>query len=399
MQLTNPHRTYFTAAALGTMISIGMWEGSKGVILPHFLADLSLRGTTGAAIFAASAVGFCVGALSFGFVTQRFGLKRVFATGFLLCAINIGLFVTFRNPAFLYACMALFGTGMACLDLTASLPVSILYGERQGGMLSLLHGFFGIGTLVGPLAVVFLLNLGTGWRLPLVLIVLLYAIWVAWFLSLPALQMPGPDQSQGSRRGLKPLMRDALVWVATLTLAASVAVEIGLAMWLPTYFQVAKGLPEVQSAFYTTIFFAGFTVTRLAGTIIVDRVGYTLSVVLLSLVGAFGLGALMLLPTTWAWVSFFAGAGVAIVFPTCVALVAVRYPDLVNQAYTLMYSTAALAMIIVAPMMGWVGERAGLQAAMWLPLACFGLVAALMAYYGWRVGLANRAIPAGSDTE
>lgn len=391
MTISARQRTGYVTAALGVIAAVGLWEGSRGVILPHFLRDLMLAPTVGAAIFSGGGAGFLIGSLSFGWLARRFGLKRLAGGGLAIWIAFMALFVIWRVPGPLYAASLLAGLGLSLLDLASGMSISLIYREKQAGMLNLLHGFFGVGALSGSLVAAGLVALFGTWRAPLLVVAALLLLFCLLFLRLPPLQIPQPE---AGRRGLGPLPGDPLVWIATLALGAAVAAEIGMVIWLPTYLQEIKRLGEASSALGLTLFFVGFTATRLAATWLVGWAGPVRSVVALGLVGMVGLGALLLLPAGWYPVALLAGSGIAIAFATCVGLVATRYPDRVNQVYAVMYSCGGLAGIVTPPLMGWLGERLTLQVAMWVPLAGYLVVALLIYLYGWVE--ARTALPEGA---
>ncbi len=375
-------RSPYKWIALGILATVGLFEGSKGVLLPHMMTDLQLSPALGAAVMTAGGVGYLINSLTFGTVTQRFGLKRVVAFGGILALTMLTLFLTQRVPAVLYGANVLYGIGAGQVELSMSLPLSILYTpEEQASTLNLLHGFFGVGTLVGSVWGGYWMGVGAPWQLPLILVAALLAFWVWRYLRRPAVAVPRPEGKAG---GYGPILSDPLVWVAALALGAAVAAEAGVALWLPTYLQKAKGLSEAVSAGYATAFFAGFTLTRLSGAWLVKRVGGIRLVVLLALVGLLAMVGLQAFPPAWAGLSVLLGAGCAVGFATCLSMVAGRYPDRVNRVYSIMYSSGGITGILVGPFMGWVAGRSGLGAAMWVPGAAFGVLAAAMGWYGYR---------------
>jgi fucose permease len=385
--MSNRHKGAFTVIALGTLATVGLWEGSRGVLLPHFLSDLKLTATVGSAVFTSTAIGYMINSLSFGTLSHRFGLKRVVATGLGLLAVAMALFITLRIPALLYVVNIFLGMGISMMEMATSIMISLLYRDKQSGMLNLLHGFFGIGAFGGSLWAAFWLGLGAGWRVPFGLLACIMAIWGISFLPLPA--QPLPKEEDG-RDGYGPLLKDPLIWAAALALFFAVVGEVGHTLWLPSYLQKVKGYSEALSAGYMTAFFAGFTLTRLLGSWLVGRLGQVRTVVALALVGVGAIGLMLAWPAAPIWLPALGGAGVATGFATCTALVATRYPDRVNQVYTVMYSSGGLAGIVTGPFMGWLGDRAGLNASMWVPLLSYALLAGLMAYYGLARGAASR---------
>jgi fucose permease len=378
--LANSLQRHYALVALGIITTVGLWDGSRGVILPHFLTDLDLTAATGAAIFSSGALGFLACSLTFGYLTRRFGLKQVATGGFLLFATALALFFTQREPLFLTIAVMAMGAGMGMVELSSGIPISMLYGEKQHGMLNLLHGFFGLGALSGSLLAALFLGYGASWRAPYILALGLLVVWTLIFRRLPTLTLPQPPKSKA---GMGPMLRDPLVWIATLTLSAAVAAEVGVGLWLPSYLQQEKGLGEAVSAFGLTIFFMGFTATRLLASWLVNAIGPVRSVMGLGLIGVVGLTALLLLPGAWYALAALAGAGVAIAFATCVALVATRYPERVNQVYAFMYSCGAVTVMVTGPLMGLVGQRVGLGMAMLIPLTAYVAIILLIMLYGW----------------
>lgn len=378
--MVNSLQRRYAFVALGIIATVGLWDGSRGVILPHFLSDLKLTAATGATIFSSGSLGFLVCSLTFGSLTRRFGLKPVATGGFLLFAAALALFFTQREPLFLTIAVMMMGAGMGLVELSSGIPISILYGEKQHGILNLLHGFFGLGALSGSLLAALFLGYGASWRAPYLLALGLLVVWTLIFRRLPTLTLPQPPKSKA---GMGTMLRDPLVWIATFTLSAAVAAEVGVGLWLPSYLQQEKGLGEAVSAFGLTIFFVGFTATRLLASWLVNIVGPIRSVMGLGLIGVLGLAALLVLPGSWYALSALAGAGVAIAFATCVALVATRYPERVNQVYAFMYSSGAVAVMVTGPLMGFIGQRVGLGMAMWIPLIAYLAIILLIALYGW----------------
>ncbi|HYF91794.1 MAG TPA: MFS transporter [Symbiobacteriaceae bacterium] len=379
------HDRHFVTIALGALATVGLLEGSRGVLLPHFRADLALSATWAGAIFSAGALGYLANSLAFGHLSRKLGLKRMLTLGIAIVAVAMGLFVTARVPAVLYAANVGLGAGISMVELVTSIHISLIYQERQGGMLNLLHGFFGLGALSGSLWGAFWLRLGAGWQVPYGLVAVILLFWVLYYLTQPRTELPA---EAGGGGGAGPLVRDPLVWAAALALAAAVAAEVGATLWLPSYLQKVKGLAEGISAGYMTAFFVGFTVTRVAGTWLIGRAGPVRTVVALAALGLASLASLLVLPGAPVVLPVLAGAGVATGFATCTALVATRYPDRVNQVYTVMYSAGGFAGIVTGPFMGWLGDRSGLAASMWVPIAAYAALIILMSYFG----LSRRAL-------
>lgn len=376
----HPQQIPYTIIALGTIATLGTWGGAKGIVLPYFLTDLALAPAIGSAIFTATSVGSFIGSSSFAWLTSRFGLSRVNQAGAILLLAITGVILFLNVPLLLYPAFVLFGLGSSMVELTSTLPISILYAGRQGGIMSLTHGFFGLGTLVGSTLAGLAMARGLNWRLPMAVAVVLVGCWAYAFHRQPALSLPPRAAGEPGSGGL---LKDPLVWAATLALTAGVAAENGAGIWLATYLSEGKGLSPAATTAGATCFFLGFTAARLLGPVL-TRLGSVRAVLLCTSIGAAGLTGVVLLPGQWFWLTSLAGLGVGIIFPTCLTLVAVRYQSRSNQVFSLMYGMANVAGISTAPAMGLVMEYgSGLTAAMWVEIGFYLAVILLIGCYGW----------------
>src|SRR5690606_22201361 len=86
-----------------------------------------------------------------------------------------------------FASSLLMGASFGALDVTLNTSISALYPQRRGAMLSLLHGFYGVGSFVGPLALSFVLVTRLSWRaapwMVAVLFMFIGALYVLHFRS------------------------------------------------------------------------------------------------------------------------------------------------------------------------------------------------------------------------
>lgn len=376
----HPHRIPYTIIALGTIATLGTWGGAKGIVLPYFLSDLALAPAIGSAIFTASSVGSFIGSSGFAWLTSRFGLARVNQAGALLLLAITAAIMFLQLPPLLYPAFVLFGLGSSMVELSSTLPISIIYAGNQGGIMSLTHGFFGLGSLTGSMLAGLAMARGLNWRLPMALAAVLTGCWAFAYHRQPPLTLP--PRAKGEQ-GTGGLLKDPLVWAATLALTAGVAAENGAGIWLATYLSQGKGLSPAATTLGATCFFLGFTASRLFGPLL-SRLGSVRAVLLCTGIGAAGFAGLVLLPAQWFWLTFLAGMGVGIIFPTCLTLVAVRYQSRSNQVFSLMYGMANVAGISTGPALGLVVERGGgLTAAMWVEICFYVAVVLLIGCYGW----------------
>ncbi|MBX6390774.1 MAG: MFS transporter [Frankia sp.] len=148
-------------ASFWLFIVIGMVSGANGVLLPEQIDDYQVDKATIGLTFLTSAGGFIVASLYSGPLVHRVGSRTALSA---MCALLVGsgLLIAARPPFVLFVLVQfLLGCAMGALD---SLPNAYLAARRNAtSLLNLLHAFFGVGALLGPLVAAWLLTY-TGWR-------------------------------------------------------------------------------------------------------------------------------------------------------------------------------------------------------------------------------------------
>jgi fucose permease len=191
--------------------------------------------------------------------------------------------------------------------------------------MSLLHFFYGAGSILGPRGAGFFIErLGFNWRqvyvlvLPLTLIVTIPVLFSRFSNAVI-------DNSNTTISQKQPSFIDAvktpMVWIFSLTLGFMEVVELSTANWGGLYFQDVYNLdPRVEGASFVANFYILFTVSRLVSGFAIEKIGYIKSLYIASvatallfltgfLLGARGILALPIL-----------GFFVAIMWPTFMAI-------------------------------------------------------------------------------
>ncbi len=160
---------------LGTVwILDGLEVTIVGAIAGRLTEPSSGLGLTSAQIGQAAAVyvaGACVGALVFGYLTDRFGRKRLF-----LITLGLYLLATVAtafsfNPLFFFLCRFFTGAGIGGEYAAINSAIDELIPARRRGVVDLaINGSYWLGTAFGALLTVVLLNedlfaAALGWRL------------------------------------------------------------------------------------------------------------------------------------------------------------------------------------------------------------------------------------------
>lgn len=166
---------WLIVVGLGTVwILDGLEVTIVGAVGSRLTQPSSGLGLTNGEVGAAAGVyvaGACVGALVFGYLTDRFGRKKLFM-------ITLGLYLLATvatafsfNPLFFFICRFFTGAGIGGEYSAINSAIDELIPARQRGRVDLaINGSYWLGTVFGAILTVFLLNTNifaanVGWRL------------------------------------------------------------------------------------------------------------------------------------------------------------------------------------------------------------------------------------------
>lgn len=190
---------------------------------------------------------------------QRHGTGTGFVFAFSALTVSAALLAGAPSwPIFLGA-VALVGVCSGALDSIGAVFISTLGDIRSAG---LVHGFYGLGATVGPLAVAVL----PGWRWPL-----LAALTVTVVVLLVVIATQGrwpkvdaPTVGSPNESGVTPRKRPTMLVVVSLLLfAAFVATEVTAGQWAFTYLTEARSVGDSSAAIAVAGFWSGLMVGRL----------------------------------------------------------------------------------------------------------------------------------------
>jgi MFS family permease len=329
-------------------------------------------------VYLVGALLYAGGALGGGFLAERFGARLMLMAA--LVALGLGLVVQGWSAAWpLFVVAAAIGQcGSGAADGGVQAVILELYPQNRGGVLNLLHLFYGVGALVGPAAVGIVVTTGMNWRVTffgsgvfvLLLSILVTALPQARDAVAPTLQVRDDRRVPSARE--RSLV--AFFWLA-VSIACYEAATIGVANWLVRY--MSDGSVGLATA-TLSLFWGGICGVRLVAPWLTKRwssVGLAVGCILC---GSLALGAAVVVQWTPAVVGLFALTGVFVgpIYPLIIAIGGDLYPRRLPLLSGGLTTAATLGAIIYPPLMGfvadWVGIRIGLIGA-----AVLGIPAAL----------------------
>jgi fucose permease len=328
----------FDLLSLGTFIVIGLPDGMLGTAWPAMRQSFGAPVGDLGLVLLASTLGSVVIAAFVGRLIQRLGIGALLAVAAACAALSSLGYAAAPGLWLILAIGPLLGAAIGMIDGGLNTAVALTGRPR---LLNLLHGFYGIGTALGPLIVTAAILAGS-WR-PAYLFLAAFdlaaaALWVLQHRGVPppgAPRAPGEaDADQGadvadpaaawSRRRLVSVLALGLIVFFVYT-----GLEVSAGQWETSYLRGHLNMSASSAGLASFGYWGALTAVRLGLALparpvpprIVIRWGLAVSVVAAALI--------WWQPDTPATVAGFVilGAALAGVFPALVAITPQRIGD------------------------------------------------------------------------
>lgn len=335
------------------------------------LADMGL-------VLAGLSVGSMTGLLGAGPLVRRWGTRPIVLAGMALVISAMLVLAAANALAWLplaSLALLLFGLGMGGAELAINLEGAEV--ERLTGriLLPTLHGCFSLGTVLGALTSLVLIQLQVPvtWHL-LAMAMLGTAMLLPFCNSLP----PGFGRSQADTRDAvqvrTPLWREPkLLMIGFIALAMALA-EGAAYDWLPLLMADEYATGQTSG----TLVFLGFATTmaigRFAGGALLARLQRRTVLTASVLMGGAGLAIVVAsqqLPLAVAGVVLW-GLGTSVAFPLALSAAAASGPD-GNGRVKLVATGGYIALLVGPPLLGFVAHALGLRGALAVVLGMMAL--------------------------
>lgn len=367
---------YYGLLALGIAISM------RGPSFPTLGTTWGVTTDEIAQVTIAAAAGYIIGNLIAGYVADRIGRRIVMVAAFVVTGIGLLLLPLTPTLTMGFVVLLITGIGTGLLDTGSNVLMSDLATEKAGAALNLLHVFFGVGALMGPLMVAASLNITGGILATYVVGVVLMALGVV-FMLITHLPTHVTEATQTTIRGLPTGLPIILICIGFF---AYVGAEFPLGDWLFTAISINLQGEAGFAAFVNSGFWLGLMAGRLVGFGLLQRL-HEIRLMWLSiaasLVCAIGL---VVFSGNAVMVGIFALAiGVAFgpYFPTMLVVAQRYYPNRVGMVSSLATSVGGLGALFLPYISGRLLAQGGTTGTFGLFAAILGASVAMLVLYAW----------------
>ncbi len=387
-------------AAFATFIAYAACSLVVPIVLVTMALDLGFpldRGgmTAGGGLQMLRSVSMCAGMFLCGFAAARWGNRRSVAAALALMGFGILLCAFAPRYALLLPALLLAGLGEGFVEGLGTPLVQNLHAEEPGRYVNFTHGFWSLGVLGAVLLFGLLLDRGASWRTVLAV--------TALFMVPPLLLLLGRQRRNPYPERKEPVsarqvcahaaavLRERRFWLFFAAMFLAGGGEYCLTFWCASYIQLHFAGTALAGAAGTAVFSLGMFLGRTGFGVLVRQHQ------LRRLIVTAGIGAAAVssplpflanpalagkpwLPVLLLGLLFLSGLATAPFWPSIQSHTVDRLPHLDATMVFILLSTAGIPGCgALTWLMGWVGDRFGLDTAFGLVPACFLLMTLLLA--------------------
>ncbi|MCC2617747.1 MFS transporter [Aestuariibacter halophilus] len=228
-----------------------MTSDSVGEIIKEVKREFDVTNTQASLMHSLFMIGIAFSGLFLGFLADRFGRKKTIILGLALFAVSCYLFLVGTTFSFILSLITLSGIAVgvfktAALALIGDISRST---KEHTGTMNGAEAFFGVGAIIGPLLVAWLIRQGVDWKWLYVIAGIMCTLLIAM-----AWRAGYPDHTQGQvasepinvMRSLK-LLKDPYAMGFSIGAFLYVAAESAIYVWMPSY--LVCDATDVSAAF------------------------------------------------------------------------------------------------------------------------------------------------------
>lgn len=345
---------------------LGLGDGAVGVAFPSLREAFGIGAGGIGWVLAGAASGYFVAGFFAGALGRRIGIGRLLCAGGALVAAGLACEAAAPVLPALIGGALLFGLGGGCLDAGLNAYVADHHDARH---LNWLHGFYGVGTTIGPVLMTGLLLRGASWRWG-------YAALAVAACCVAALYLLTRRRWTVSalRRAAEPgswlaAVNHPLVRLQVVLFFVYTGLEVTLGQWTFSVF-TARGAAAAEAGAWTTAYWGCFTASRFLLGVLIERIGADRLLRTATFGVLAGTAAYAALPTPWGGVGLvLAGVSLAPIYPTLIARAPERLgPAIALHAIGFKSSAATTGAACLPALAGLIAGWTGLQAVGWVAL-------------------------------
>ncbi len=234
-----------------------MTTDAVGVIIPEVMKQFDLSMTAAGLMHYAPMIAIALAGILLGFLADKLGRKKTIIIGLALFALNSYLFILGHTFAFYLSLMVISGLAIgvfktAALALIGDISTST---DEHTSTMNAVEGFFGVGAIIGPFIVSYLLSKGVDWKWLYVVAATLCVLLILIALLVKYPTTKKTTEEPINLKGTLSMMKDPYAMGFSLGAFLYVSVECAIYVWMPTLIADYDGNFIFIATYALSIFF------------------------------------------------------------------------------------------------------------------------------------------------
>lgn len=312
-----------------------------------------------------------------GILQDKYGKRNMLNIGMLIQAVGLGLPFAHYSFGMMFASFILLGIGNTIIQVSANpLLQDVSPAEKLASYLSTSQFVKAIISFAGPLLATFFATRFGDWRLVFAVYGITSILGAVW-LSMTPIEEAKPERKPASFSSCLGLLKNRFVAFMALSIFLIVGTEVGINTNISNILITKYGLTLEKAGVAISVFFAGETVARLLGAIILNWIKPRVFLLLTTVVSLVGVVGVFFVPTPFlAFVAIgIIGLGTGNMFPIIFSLSLEKMPERANEISGLLIMSVSGGAVIPL-VMGFVSTTVA-------PLASILVVGICMLYILW----------------
>lgn len=320
---------------------------------------------------------FFVLSVPVGILQDKLGKRKMLSAGMILQAIGLGLPFIHYSFTMMLASFILLGIGNTIIQVSANpLLQDVTPPEKLASYMSTSQFIKAIISFSGPLIAALMAKSFGNWKLVFAVYGITSLIAAFWLSMTPIVESKS-DRKHASFASCFGLLKNRFVALMALSIFLIVGAEVAINTNVSNILIARYGISLEIAVVGISMFFAGETISRFLGAIILNWIKPRLFLLLAAMLSLAGIVGIFLSPTNiiaFAFI-FITGLGIGNMFPIIFSLALEKMPERANEISGLLIMAVSGGAVIPL-VMGFVSTALG-------PIVSINVVAACMLFILW----------------
>lgn len=307
------------------MTVFGFINNIRGVLLPSIRDYYTISySQVGLMLFLAS-LGFTISTFFGGLAADKFGQKKILLVGLFIWATAIALIPLAKSFSFFVIAMFLTNIGVGAIEIGVNSLGAKIFIKNTAVMFNFLHLFYGVGSTIGPRYAGWMLTQNYAWqKIYLATSVIVIFIFILLLFS----KFPEHKTDRVSLKiPAKEIAKNSKIWLFGVVLGLAIVLETAIGNWLVNFLTEMREMNENSSSFYLSFFFITFTIGRLTGGYLAEKIGYVKIILYNTVASMILFGTGLLIGNGGAIFFSFVGFFVSIMYPTLMVIIMKEFTE------------------------------------------------------------------------